>query len=680
MVRNLTSALTAAISANARVPVVAVTLQDQLQHFALYQSPNTQDGWHGACLASDGSIVRVRLSRGGNAFTQNFQFQRVTTPAQASQWASWTTLNNGSGTMFQDGGCAVSNNGGTLWAFAQNGSTNALRAWSSTTNAASWNSPVTVLTPPAGALIKGIASAGNNDVFFLYDVSGGEAIGCSFFSGGSWSSLRSWTLATIASGSGLDVWWDGTLYWLIYSDGYTLYEATYQPSNTTWTQLPPIAPATSTAIGRISPRLSFDSTTGLYNLIVSEVDSGLLTGSVYSYPRVRQSRDLQHWSSGFILHDVTTLYSAVELQSSTNTAAYIVSMPSVMQSPNFSQSNAQQFVDVSGRVLSYQRLEQLGHPARLELVLDNNQGALSALVSSASNYQPIGLNTFVVLSEGYKTGSPPSTPETVQVGTYHINQIIFERSPHENQLRLVAYDRSRNLDLLNRFQSSYSNQTVAWLITEICARAGFFLLSLPATTQMSQQVPSFVLLSNQSYRRALDELCSTYALEYFLDQSETLQFRELSASDGSVWSYQPEVELVSFGSDDLRGNHIIVTGKPPTGGQVGALTTGEAYDDVNAHLVGLERLIHHIDPKLTTTAQCQLKAGFLLAQEQRAQTAHQVSVPANPALQLLDVITLSDYNAPQGSGQSSNCRIVRSTVLYNAEQAEFAHTLDLEGV
>lgn len=45
------------------------------------------------------------------------------------------------------------------------------------------------LATSGGALTKGIGSAGNNDVFFLYDVIGGEAIGCSFFSG-TWSALK----------------------------------------------------------------------------------------------------------------------------------------------------------------------------------------------------------------------------------------------------------------------------------------------------------------------------------------------------------------------------------------------------------------------------------------------------------------------------------------------------------
>src|SRR6202035_5254025 len=116
-----------------------------------------------------------------------------------------------------------------------------------------------------------------------------------------------------------------------------------------------------------------------------------------------------------------------------------------------------------------------------------------------------------------------------------------------------------------------------------------------------------------------------------------------------------------YGTDDLRGNHIIVTGKPKTGvGSIGVMTTGEAYDDVNSHLVGLERVVHHVDPKLTTLAQCQSKASFLLLQEQRVTYEHTLTVPYNPALQLLDVVTVSDAPAPIGSGQSGHARILQA--------------------
>lgn len=684
MVRTLDSSLTTALNSLTRRPALTLTIEDHVQHYGLYQSPGAAEALNDACIAPDNSIVRVQLTRGGNAFTQSFQFQRITDPSQASQWSAWITLPGASGNMFQDGGCALSNNSGTLRAFAQRGTGgNDLWVWTSTNNGVSWSGPVTVLSPPSGALTKGITSSGSNDVFFLYDVTGGEAIGFSQYSG-TWSALSTWPMAPISSGAGLAAAWTGSNWAVVYSDGFTLYSLTLDSSATVWNAGPIIAPATSTAIGRTAPRLSLAD--GLYTLVCVESDTGALTGTVYSYPRLRRSADLIHWSNGMILHDLSCTYGAVAFKLPTPGSGnagpryYVASPAAVFSAPAFQNTGPAQYLDVSAAILSYQRREQPGKPCRLEVLIDNAKGVYNSLITTGSSYEPIGPNASLVLSEGYKTGTPPTTPDIVKVGTYHLEQIHVVRSPQENHLLLVGLDITRNLDLISRYQNTYLNQTLSYLIAEVCARAGLFSLSLPTTTQMSQIIPDFVLQAGQSYRHALDELCQAYGLVYFLDQNETLQFRELSTGDPSVWSYQPEIELVSFGSNDARANHIIVSGKPPAGGNVGALTEAEAYDDANLHLVGVERLLHHVDQKLTSTSQCARKASFLLMQEARSQVVHTVSVPLNPALQLYDAITLIDSAAPTGSGNHVTGRIVQLIAHFEAQQGTYDMQLVVEGL
>lgn len=685
MVRTLDTPLKNALNNVTRRPAITLTIEDHVIHYSPYQAPGTADAWNDACIAGDNSIVRVQVTRGGSGFTSNALVQRITDPTQAAQWSSWTTLPGSAGAMFQDGGCAISNSGGTLCAFAQRGTGgNDLWVWTSTNNGVSWTGPVSVLTPPSSALLKGIGSAGNNDVFFLYDVSGGEAMGCSFYSGSSWSALNTWTLPTIPFGAGVAAAWSGSIYTLVYSEGYSLASCTFNPSGSVWSSSTVIVPSTSTAIARTAPRLSFAD--GIYTLTCIESDSGLLTGAVYSYPRLRQSVDLLHWSNGLIAPDLSCSYGAVAFKLTTPNSGnagpryYLASLAAVNSAPAFQSTNATQYLDVSGAILSYQRHEQPGKPARLEVVLDNAQGVYNAFVGTASSYQPIGLNASMVLSEGYKTGTPPQTNDVVRVGTYHLEQIHFVRSPQENQLLLIGSDLSRNLDLISRYQNTYTNQTLSYLVTDVCASAGLLAIILPTTSQMSQSVPSFVLHAGQSYRHALDELCATYSLSYFLDQNEVMQFRELASSDPSVWSYQPEIEAVSFGSDDQRTNHIIVSGKPPQGGQLGALTTAEVTDSAHLHLVGLERVLHHVDPKLTSVAECSQKASFLLAQAVRTQVVHTVTVPLNPALQLLDGITLIDSVAPGGSGQNVTCRIVRTLGHYDAEHGIYELQLTCGGL
>jgi len=688
MVRSLNSALTAALDNLTHVPALSLMIEDQVLHYAPYQSPGSADGWNDACLASDNSLVRVQVTRSSFGFTSNFQVQRVTDPTQVAQWSTWTTLPGSAGLMFQDGSCAISNSAGTLRAFAQRATGgNTLWAWTSLDNGVTWSGPVSVATPPGGALVKGIGSAGNNDVFFLYDVLGGEAMGCSFYAGGAWSALATWSLPTISGGAGVTVVFANTVYTLIYSDGYTLTACSFNPSGSVWSAGSVIASSTSNAIGRVSPRLSLAQ--GLYTLACVEYDAGTLTGSIYNYPRLRQTVDLQHWSEGLILHNLSSLYGVIALNwpapptGNAGARAYVFSPATVYSALLFQTSSPTQYLDVSAAVLSYTRQEHPGKPAQLEVLLDNTQGRYNSLVTAVNatgNYQPIGLNASLVLSEGYRTGSPPQTPTVVKVGTYHLAQIQFTRTPTANYLHLIAHDLSRNLDLVARYQQNYIGLTVGYLIAEIAARAGLFSLVLPTTSQMSQIVSAFVLQAGQPYRHALDELCSIYGLVYFLDQDETLQVRELASNDPSVWTYQPEIEAVSFGGTDQRANHVIVSGKPPAGSLSAALTTAETFDDVQMRLTGLERLLHHVDPKLSTTSQCAQKATFLLAQETRAQVAHRVTIPVNPALQLFDGLTLTDSVAPTGSGQSSLCRVLTLHVHYDAQHGLNELQMTLEGL
>ena len=101
---------------------------------------------------------------------------------------------------------------------------------------------------------------------------------------------------------------------------------------------------------------------------------------------------------------------------------------------------------------------------------------------------------------------------------------MFVSLPQEVPVVLVARDLSRNLDLLARYQSKYTNRTLGYLVTEVCALAGLFSIVLPTTSQISQSVSSFVMQAGQSYRHALNELCTTYGLAYFLDRMRCCNF------------------------------------------------------------------------------------------------------------------------------------------------------------
>ena len=109
---------------------------------------------------------------------------------------------------------------------------------------------------------------------------------------------------------------------------------------------PVIASSTSDAIGRVSPRLSLAQ--GVYTLACVEYDAGALTGSIYNYPRLRQSADLQHWSEGLILHNLSSLYGVIALNwpapptGNAGARAYVFSLATVYSALLFQTSNPTQ--------------------------------------------------------------------------------------------------------------------------------------------------------------------------------------------------------------------------------------------------------------------------------------------------------------------------------------------------
>jgi hypothetical protein len=668
MVRTLDPNLAAAVSATSQQPAIACIIARSDPQFAAYQSATGTEYRSAACVAGDGSIVRAHIAQSGGA-SQPLSVQRITDPGQAAQWTTWTQLATG---MNAPAGCAVAWMANAVFVIAQQyGGSYPVVFWTSSDYGQTWSAmrqfPAIPVSPTN---VRGIASAGNNDCFILYDVSGGVQIACSFYTG-TWGIWQQSTLAPLAAGAGLAVTYIPTTqtYDIAASDGQIINAYRF---STTWSSLPVIVPASASGVQHLYPFLL--QLNGGYLLCYNEIDSGAVTSLVYSRPRLLFSRDFQHWSDGYPLGLTcalgAALLNAISSPPSGNAgpALYVAGDLQIWRAPQYSMSNPGQYLDVSARVLSFVRKERPNQPGELTLELDNADGALTTAVLNG----PISPNATLTLNEGYVVNGAPDTATT---GLYRLEQVLLVRSPDESLIRITARDPARWLKWQVRTMRAYTNQTIGWLLTEIGARANLPVAPLPNTPQVGEIVPSFIVPTGTTLAHTLKELCATYDLYWLYDPQNGLTFRELNSGDGASWSYSSDWFALSIGwsGDDDRATHIIITGKPLSPTQ---LCAAESVDYSACAAVNQDRIIHVANPRITTNAEASVKAGLMLADEQRAHSIYQLTVAGNPALQVLDVVTITDG----ALGLSYTVRITDLHVAYEARRVTYLMTCAAEAV
>lgn len=278
--RPLTTSIQDALAATGRAPALSAQLFDPIERYSDYQTLAIAEGISAVSIANDGSIVRAYVDRPAGAFAATLSVQRITDPSQGAQWATWSALS--SANMLRDAGCAISNNSGTLQLFAQSGTSPFnLLVWTSLDNGATWSGPVTIAA--INAAVRGLGSAGQNEVFYAYDSTGGVALAVSTYSGSAWSTPSTWTLGVLPACLGIDAAWDAATsrYLLAVSDGSQITGYSYTPGGGAWALVISIAPldsAASVGISRAYPRLQcFD---GLYCLSYLELDSTTISGDM----------------------------------------------------------------------------------------------------------------------------------------------------------------------------------------------------------------------------------------------------------------------------------------------------------------------------------------------------------------------------------------------------------------
>jgi hypothetical protein len=662
--RALSTALTAAVEAALQQPSVRVVIADAVDRPA--PEPivtGTTTGRSAIVQLADGSWVRAYVNQPALGEAAAVYSQRVTTATAASQWMSYDLRTSAAAGQ---AGVALSLNGAIIRLFYQRLADNAL-CYQESSDGMSWSAEVVAAAP--GRRCWALASGGTNDLFAaLNHVAGDDALQeVVFFAqrDGTWSAGQSWTNAAVQIRGLSCVYQDGTYYLAAGAETRVaggLATATLTFDGTSWSALSAIHPLDDPTLGLSSPYPHLSYWAGLFRLATTLYDSGAVTGTATQRCGLLLSRDCTHWKLLHYLGDafVNGALWAPGPLGDDGPNGWLVLDGALVRPSALAVGLALPAVDVSADVLHLEVREAMSAASSGTLTLDNRAGQYASSAALRANAQ-------VTMWLGY--GS-----EAVLTHRLYIDGISFGVGAKSADVVLALSNGAKRLERQCEVERTYTSQTLGSLLAAVVVGAGLEVGPLPATAQFGQTVDTFALPIGETWLSALQRLAGLYGFDWFVDESDTVQVREPQPSDMPVWSYRAEGLTYELEIKE-RANHIRVVGVAPVKAVVPAFA--EAWDYADIQRVGEERYLHVVDRLLTTSAHCQLRADLELRYAQRAGLGGRLQVPLNPALQVLDVVTVSDAGLP---ADGATVRIEALTWTVDMETSAFDLEVDVGGV
>jgi hypothetical protein len=266
-----------------------------------------------------------------------------------------------------------------------------------------------------------------------------------------------------------------------------------------------------------------------------------------------------------------------------------------------------------------------------------------------------------------------------------VDEWTFVRAADEQAVTLVAQDRARFLARQTRVPLTYTGRTLAYIIADLAALAGFSGgATFDTAAQWGQSLPLFQVPAGQQYLRAVERLIAIYDGAYgsrtvpgsgtAFAAIDVLSVVGKSSGQPVVWTApagspgEPEYLHLTHAGD--RANHVVVYGpqKIPT-------ALAEAWDFADAGVVGQERYALVVEGFATGAATAQLAATSALARETRLATRLALAGGPQPALELFDAIAAGDSTLP-----ATNGRIIGLALSYHPTDGVHDLVITCEGL
>lgn len=622
--RTLSTTLQAAVKAQNQEPTLSVTLQDLATRWTTLAS-GLADGRFSLVTNQNGALACAALSQGADPNTISTWV--VSNPTTAASWTSArTAITADAAASAGVSLCMLPNY--TIRCHYQRTSDLAICLRDSTDNGVTFGAEQVLAAAPlaVGNLCYGICSDGAS-VWAIFASYSNAACILYRWTGTAWSNegpaSPTWGLmrgisCTNAGGSGYTYFACG-VQTRAYQTGIALGFFYYNQSAGTYTGISTIVPLDTPSLGlSYAPPTIWYGSDGLFYVATTLVDDGSLSGTAGNRTTIYRTTPTSYAFGPYAHLGQAFQYGCAALISGGQLV--LAGAPSTVFSPAPAAAT-----DLSNDVLALHLTDAPHTPSHATITLANDQGQYNSVL-------PLRADASLTISLGYGT-------ETVTTHSLLIDSIHSSANADTQTVEITARDHLRDFTYHTGRILAYTNQTVSAILQSIVQQAGATLGTLPGTSQFSTAVPCFLIKPGDTWQQALDRLAAIYLFDAWCDSTPQIRVVDRSPGDASTWTYSTDQILaLAYGQVGGQPNTIRVTGTT-SGGQA---VFADVVDSADLQSYGRQKLVLVVEKMCDTAAKCSLRANQELRDAKAARTSAQLTVPLNPAHELMDVITITD--------------------------------------
>ncbi|HVP05997.1 MAG TPA: hypothetical protein VMT90_10005 [Dehalococcoidia bacterium] len=616
--RIISSGLLAAQKSDSAVPYLRVTVSDRiggvhrLSWTRLYSGAEP-DGYHAACVPGDGSLVRARVS-GGHVY-----YQRVASPGPGSDFSTWTDLGAAA-----NAGVALCANGSLVLLFYVDSGGLLARVRESTDNGATLGAAVTAATAPGAVVWLAADVKPSGDTLVAYSV--GATVFAARRLSGTWGAPSAWpnSVASISgmgcaynadwnlAVAGTDAAGQSFVWTTLVGDGFT------KPAGVWSNALSELMRAS--AGSSVAYRAPFLDRVDTYRLTFVEKYTGTTAYArpYHSYSPAAADFAFNAWREP-VPFDLASDYGQAIAASS---QAVWLSTPSGVWSAPLAVNTLDVTADVrecSSRDAPFE--------GRVQLLLRNDDGRYSGLPA------PLAIGAELRVGPGYRTSAGA---EAADGPSYWIERIERRTGGGEGSVLITA---GNGWSLLEAWRARRSfawaagSATAFVILQTLFARAGLEFGGVSPSSDVTGLTPAFTVQPGESALTAVRRLLATVP-DVIVMWRESATLTEPLASQAASFAYGTDYRI-------LGGRYADAA---PAANRAQAFGQGVFAESFDWPSIGLafDRLEKDADRNLTTLTQVQDRADATLRRALRGAQSGEITVPVNCALELWDVIEVTD--------------------------------------